>query len=351
MKTTIFTPDFKNTLKITFVSLGLVALTACNKTNSTKKADLVQQQVVTQSELNNVRLADGMPLTIQVSTRWTIEDKASFESQFNSVGTFDSLIFTPRQQELANMVSNRYNNVDSVFTGMRHVFINDLKGYLLSNLGEEGVSVDDVIISNVIFPSNYTRAKETLALQEQELKRIRKQSVIDLENSEARKQQAIAQGEIDKEQARLTAEVEKINAETEGSRRQSMMARAETEKQVAEKRAESDARRQVLMAEADAEKQKLYAAAELERQTKLKDLEVKKQTELNLVAIEKEKLREQMLFDQQVQMADLCSKNPTYATYLINKQLANNVQIAVLPSGQDATLFQGLLNNGLTSKK
>lgn len=346
------TLSFKNNklLKGCILSFAFIALIACNKTQEVK-TDLVQKQVVSKSTLYNVRLADGIPLTIQLSTRWLIEDKNSFDEQFVTTRTYDSLILTPRQQELANNVSNQYDNVDSVFAGMRHVFLTDLKDYLLTNLGEEGIHIDDVIISDIVFPITYTQGKERLALQDQELKRIRKQSTIDLENAEARKQQAIAQGAVDREQARLNSEIEKINADTEGTRRKSMLAKAETEKQVAEKRAEADARRQVLMAEADAEKQKLYAGAEVERQTKLKDLEVQKQTELNMVAITKEKQREQLLFDQQVKMADLCGKNPAYATYLINKELAENVQIAVLPSGQDASVFQGLLNNGLTSKK
>ena len=342
-------------LKSKLATLPLAVFMAFNLSSCTDKTEaqeeLVQKQVVSQSVLNNVRLADGVPLSITLSTRWLIENKKAFDEKFNSHGYYDSLILQPRQLELANGISNQYDNVDSVFTVQRHAFINDLKVYITENLGEEGVTIEDVIVAKVEFPVNYTNAKETLALQEQELKRIRKQSVIDLEMAEASKSKAIAQGAVNVEQAKLNAELESINAKTEESRRKSTLARAETEKLVNEKRAQSEARRQVLLAEADAEKQKLYAAADLDKKEKLKNLEVQKQIELNKVALEKEEKREKMLFAQQVQMADLCNKNPNYASYLINKELANNVQIAVLPADQDASVFQNLLNNSMAINK
>ena len=186
-------------------------------------------------------------------------------------------------------------------------------------------------------------------MQEQELKRIQNQSVIDLENAKAAKEQAIAQGVVNVEQAKLNAELEKINAETEKSRRASMLARAETDKQVTEKNAEGEARRQVLMAKAEAEKQELYAQKDLDKKIKLKDLEIQRQRELDALAYEKDKLNEKKNYENEIRMADLCTKNPIYASYLINKELASKVQIAVLPSGQEATVFKGLLNNSMSS--
>ena len=323
----------------------LILLTSCSE-----EKEPIRQQMVTQSTLNNVRLADGIPLRIDLSTRWVIENQELFFGQFRTAGEYDSLILIPRQKELANHVSIQYHYVDSVFTSQRKDFIYQLKEYLVIQLNEEGIKVNDVIISNIEFPVSYTSAKEQLALQDQELKRIKKQSIIDQENAEANRQQAIAQGVVNVEQAKLNAELEKINAETEKSRRASMLARAETEKQVAEKQAHAEARRQVLLAEAEAQKQELYAQKELVKKTKLKDLEIQRQKELDLLAVEKEKLNEKQKFENDMRMAELCAKNPAYANYLINKELASKVQIAVLPSGQEATVFSGLLNTQMSNK-
>lgn len=315
-------------VKTGFMICLISILFSCNNSN-----DKIRTQVLSQTILKNVRLADGIPLHIQISTRWEIEDQSLFKTQFGNSSKYDSLVLFPRELELANNVSNLYNNVDSVFTSQRHAFINNLKTYLTKNLGEKGIKINEVIVADVVFPNSYTNAKEKLAMQDQELKRIRKQSLIDIQAAQARKEQTTAQGEVDMEKALTTAKVEKINAKTEESRRKSMLARAETEKQVAEKKAESDARRQVLMAKAD-----------LEKMNDLKNLEVQKKKDFNKVAIENQNEIKKAAFDNDIRMAKLCNDNPIYAKYMINKELASKVKIAVVPSGENGNVFSGLLD-------
>ena len=335
---------------ITLLSLTFfLTLTSCQKKQTQQEP--VRQQMVSQSVLNGVRLADGMPLSIKLSTRWEIADSKHFEKQFGSTGRFDTLVLTPKQLELANQVSNRFEHVDSVFTTQRQAFILQLKQHLLNKLGEEGVEVNDVIVSKIEFPASYTNVKERLALQEQELKSIRKQSVIDLENAEAQKKKAIAQGVVNVEQAQIDARLEKIQAEMEQSRRASMLAKAETDKQVAERRAQAEARRQVLLAEADARQRELYADVEVERSRKLNNVEVKKQEELAQVELKKEEQNNELAYQHNIKMASLCEQRPAYASYLINKQMAEKVQIAVLPNDKNATVFSGLLNQEMTFAK
>jgi len=318
---TVFSKNISSflTLKISAIIGLMLVFSSCNKSEETKT------QVLSQTILKNVRLADGIPLNIQVSTRWEIEDQNTFKTQFKNRTNYDSLVLFPRELELANNVSNQYKNVDSVFTSQRHIFINNLKTYLTENLGEKGIKINEVIVADVIFPVKYTNAKEKLAMQDQELKRIRK--------PDARKEQMKAQGEVDMEKALTTAKVEKINAKTEESRRKSMLAKAETEKQVAEKKAESDARRKVLL-----------ARAELEKMKDLKNLEVQKKKDFNKVALENQSEIRNAEFDNDMRMAKLCNDNPVYAKYMVNKELASKVKIAVVPNGENKNVFSDLLN-------
>lgn len=331
------------------VVLSAVVFTSCNQKTPTPTP--IRKQIVTQAILQGVRLADGMPLAIAVSTRWEIENNQQFETQYGSAGRYDTLVLTPKQLELASQVSNTYQSVDSVFTTQRQAFIKSLKAHLTQNLSDDGVEVNEVIISKIEFPASYTQVKERLALQDQELKSIKKQSIINLENAQAQKEQAIAQGEVNVEQAQLDARLAKIQAEMEQSRRASKLASAETDKQVAAKRAEADARRQVLMAEADAKQREMFATVEAERNRKLNEVEVQKQTELAQVELTKEKKNEEIAFEANVKMAGLFEENGNYASYLINKELASKVQIAVVPAGQDASVFSDLLNNSTAFKK
>ncbi|MFT6746517.1 MAG: regulator of protease activity HflC (stomatin/prohibitin superfamily) [Glaciecola sp.] len=301
------------------IAVGTLTLTSCDK----KKVEVakVSKDFVHNSTLQKVRLGDGIPLSINMSVRWKIEDMVSFKKQFTSADAFDSLVLAPRKLELANNVSNTYASVDTMFNSQRLKFITDLKAYLKSNLGEEGIAIKEVIISDIIFPRTFLNSKEKLALQEQELETIRKQSIINVARAEADKKQTKANGLVAMTRAEVDAKVQRIKADTEKSRRASKLAKAETEKQVAKLRAQSDATRK-----------KLLAKASLESKTDLRDLE-----------LGRKKQEAQLEFNNDMRMAKLCSDNPVYATYMVNKELASKVQIAVLPSNQDASVFSNLL--------
>lgn len=326
--------NFKSVTTVAVASALAISITSCGKKTKEIPAEKISKDFVFNSTLQDVRLGDGVPLDINVAVRWKIDDVAKFSSQFESPEKYDSLVIQPRQLELANIISNKYDNVDSVFTTQRHSFVNELKSYLISHLGEDGIEIKEVIVADIVFPNTYTNAMEQLAMQEQELERIRKQSVIDLERSLSERKQAEEDGKVSMARAKMNAEVQKINAETEQSVRSNRLAQAETEKQVSK-----------LQAQAQAERDELMAQVQLKKQQDLKALEVKHQRELDLASVEKQKQMENLSFDQDMKMAKLCSENPVYASYMVNKELASKVQIAVLPNNQDASVFSGLLNS------
>lgn len=312
------------TVRILFSQLLIaMLLTFVFQSCTQKKKETVKESrdFVHNSILQKVRLGDGIPLAIDISVRWKVEDYASFEKQFKNANEFDSLVLNPRKLELANNVSNQFEHVDTLFNSKRQTYIQAMKDYLKNNLGEEGITIKEVIISDIIFPKSYLDSKEKLAMQQQELQTIRKQSIINVERAEANKRQAEADGKVTMTKAEVNAKVQRINAETEKSIRATRLAKAETEKQVAKLRAESDAA-----------KQKLLAKARLEEKTDLKNLEINQQNEMA-----------KMQFDNDMRMAKLCTDNPVYATYMVNKELASKVQIAVLPNNQDASVFNSLL--------
>lgn len=70
----------------------------------------------------------------------------------------------------------------------------------------------------------------------------------------------------------------------------------------------------------------------LEEQKALREQEVQKQREIDMLAIEKDKT-----------IAQLCATNPSYASFLINRELASKVQIAVLPTGADTSFLTSLM--------
>lgn len=313
--------------------LTTLLFVAC--TESTEPSPLTRDQVF-QTQLYDVRLGDGVPLDISLSVRWKIEATDEFFQQFSSIGAYDSLILRPRSREIAAGVGNTYPSIDSLFTTQRFAFINDLKHAFSTKLLEEGMEVKEVIVSEIEYPVAFTQAKERVGLKEQEMESIRQQAQIDQERALAARQKAEADGKVAVAEAQVQGRLEKIQAETEKSRRKIEMARAETERQVAEMKAKTEAKRIQLLAQAD-----------LEKNRQLKKLEIEHQRDLQTVEVEKERSTYQLSLEQELEQAKLCAENPSYASFLISRELASKVQIAVVPSDGSGNLFGDLLGRGL----
>ena len=288
--------------------------------------------------ISGVRLGDGVPLNLDVNVRWKVEDVNIFEKQFQNVDNFNELILKPRMKELISNVSYEFESVDSVFSTQRQHYIDEVKDKLLNKLGEHSVNIKEVILVDIIFPKSYTDAMVKKGLQQQELERIRIQNVMDLEKSDANRKRAEADGKVAIARAEAQGRLEKIQAKTEESRRSIELARAETEKQVAKKRSE-----------AEAERKRILAKAALQEREDIKNLEVQKVRDLARAELDHKKQLVALEFDEQVKMANLCKDNPTYASFIVNRELAAKVDIAVLPTGTDPTVFRDVIHNRMPS--
>lgn len=295
--------------------------TACHQAGSQGKTlDHVFKTV-----LSDVRLGDGVPISLEMNIRWKIMDRDEFYSQFTSIGQYDTLILQARAMELAAKITNTYDSVDSVFTSKREQFIDEIKTKLQSNLGEDGITVKEIIMSDIIFPSTFTKAMEHVGLRERELENIRLQNTIDIENASAKEEKTKADGQVAIQEAKVEGQVAKINAETEQKRRLSRLAQAETEKQVLE-----------LEAQAEAAKKRYLAKADLDEKTDLKNLEIQRQKDVF-----------QLELEHQREIASMIYANPSLASFLVSKELASQVQIALVPMGNDGSVFNEMLTNSL----
>lgn len=304
---------------------------ACNTAQNARTETRVNQNILTE-----VRLGDGIPLSLHTTLRWTISDSRVFYSQFESPNIFNQEILIPRSLEIAKKTSNKFDSVDSVFSVDRDIYIAQIKNDLTNGLIEEGITVREVIVSDISFPGKFISAKETVGLKEQELERIRQEKVVNIERAKALKEQVSADGQVDIARAEAEGKVQNIKAKTEKTRRKAEVAIAETEAQV-----------ERMKAKAEADKNRSLAEAEVEKVRDMKNIDVQKKREMEQIAIDKVKQLDRVEFERQIQLAKLCQENPTYATFLVNKELASKVDIAVLPSGGERNVFDNIINNNM----
>lgn len=320
----------KNVIYFLLLSGFIVLLYSCSNSQQSNETEIHRNY------LENVRLGDGIPLGLNITLRWAVNDSKVFYSQFSSTDTFNSQILIPRSFELVKQESNKFPSVDSVFSVHRDNYIEQIKTVLKDGLIEDGIIIRDVIIADIVFPDKYIIAKETVGLKDQELERIRQQNIVNIEKSKALKDQADADGQVEVARAEAESKVQAIKAKTEKTRRKAEIAIAETEAQVA-----------ILNAKAEAEKNRELANAEVDKVRDLKNIEVQQKRELEQIAIDKVSKLDKVEFEKQLQLARLCTENPTYASFLVNKELASKVGIAVLPTGSEKNVFDNIINHNM----
>ncbi len=293
-----------------------------------------------QTYLEEIRLGDGVPLDLTINLRWKVKDRRNFSRQFTNIDTYHQKILIPRSQEIVATLSNQFLSVDSVFGSQRQAYLARIKNDLNTGLEDGLVSMKEVIIAQVRFPDAYTMAKEDIGMRNQELAHIQEQNKVDLAQAEADRKRTEASNKIRIAQAEADGKLEKIQTQMEKDRRAIALARAETDRQV-----------EKMKTDAESERRLVLAKAELAKQRDLKNLELEKRREIDQVGLTKVANENQLLHEQQMQLAKLCTENPIYASFLVNRELAGQVEIAVLPTGTDPNVFKDLLHHNMPSHR
>lgn len=309
--------------QLLFLLAGIIIALICCSCGQKAPAERAEQ--ISEISFTDVRLGDGVPVNVQISIYWQGEHSEVGPARPDSV--LGKLLYA-RGMETIREISNQFAPIDSVFSTQRDDFIAAIKESLLLRLPEPDLTVRDVIVLDVQFPAAFTQALEDIGLQDLKGQQIVKQNELALAQAAANEKKAVADGEVAIARAEAEGRLQAIQARTENDRRKSEMAKAETAAAVA----------------------RTQATAEVDRLRKLKVVEVEKQREIEMIAVDKQRAMDKVAMEQQLELARLCQENPTYASFLVNRELAGNVEIAVLPTGTDMNVFGGLLQSRLPGK-
>ena len=304
-------------------AIGLL-LSQCTRTAEEAK----MKEQIFQFRANQVRLSDGVPLDFNCYIYWNIEYPKAFLQQYDSLAAFTGKVLQPRAAQSVLEVAHRYDSVDSVFGGQRPAFMAEVKQALKRSLQMEGIIIREVTIADLSFPSSYLEFKQRAGLQRQELENIKQQTVIEIAQVEKERKMTEVRARVQVAQEEANAKILDIQTKSEERKRASELARAETQAQLDFKKAMSEA-----------ERQRTMNGVELEKLTQLKDLEISKTSQLN----ENE-------WTNQTELARLHEENPRYTSFLVNKELAGKIHMAVLPTGSSPDILTNFWK-GLENEK
>jgi regulator of protease activity HflC (stomatin/prohibitin superfamily) len=302
----------------------------CQCTNTPTANHLANEpERLTRLRIEQVRLHDGVPLVINADLHWQVSDQAIFGRYHAAPDSFPKWIMLPRAQEVLREYAHNFHSVDSVFFAQRTFFLKGAKQSLIESMQKDGVLVNDVLITSVEFPQSYVSAMEAAGLQRQEMERIKRQTAIAIAEAEGERKKTEAKAQIEIAQEIANAKVRDIQASTENKRRESELNRAETEVQL--------------------EAKKTITAAERQRQ--LDKVELEKVAGQNDLVVQKTQKLDQAEIDRNRELAKVYQEHPEYANFVVNKELAGKVSIAVVPPGQDQTVLNRFLDQTPKGKK
>lgn len=309
---------------VSLVLLSCMLLAACKQNTADPEKDHLSSYHFAQ-----VRLADGVPLDISVNIRWQVQEPETFYRQQLHPDTFQRHVLFPRCEEALRSMAHHYPSVDSIFLRQRERFLNDVKNTLAAALNTDGIGAKEVIVSELKFPDTYTTAMEQAGLLRQEFERIRRQSSVEIAMADAERKKAEAMARVQIAQEEANARIRDIQARTEERNRAAELAKAETEVQI-------EAKKAVIAAD----RQRQLNEVEIEKVSKLQNLDLLKQKQTDSVEVNRHNT-----------LARVYAENPNYATFVVNKEMASKVNIAVVPAGTNANVFDNLINGTVPGKK
>lgn len=320
-------------------SFFLLILSLCSvQCQQTATSREVAVERLTNFSIDNIRLYDGVPLGMDFNLHWQAEPNV-FERFKVSADSFPKTILTPLAEEALRDFAHNFHSVDSVFFGQRDYFIQTSKDKLGAALQKSGISVQSIVLRSLRFPQTYVAAIEAAGLQRQEMERIRHQTAIAVAEAEGERRKTEAQSRIQIAQEEANARVRDIQASTETRRRAAEVERAETEVQIEAKKALIAADRQRQMDKVELDKMAQLNEINQKRTRETDQAELEKMAKLNELNQQKGLQSNEVELARNRELAKVYVENPTYAQFVVNKELAAKVNIAVLPAGQEQTVL------------
>lgn len=301
-----------------------ILLAQCRQPQTTAPTAVVEERL-SKFSIAHIRLYDGVPLGMDFDLRWRVEDPTVFQHFHTTADSIPTKIILPRAEETLRNFAHGFHSVDSVFFIQREYFIQSAKKRLMADLRQDGIVVSAMLLRTLNFPQTYVAAMEAAGLQRQEMERIKRQTAIAVAEAEGERRKTEALSRIQIAQEEANARVRDIQASAETRRRAAELDRAETEVQIEGKKA-------VIAAE----RQRQMDKAELDKMAQLNELNQQKNRQSNETELTRNR-----------ELAKVYQDNPAYAQFVVNRELAAKVNIAVVPTG----LEQGVLGRFLEQGK
>jgi regulator of protease activity HflC (stomatin/prohibitin superfamily) len=291
----------------------------------------------------NVQSKEGLNIGLGISVRYRLDPNKLASVQAHLPQPADKELVPPVVASAWRDLAPEYT-VREIFSTKREEVRGRAAGVITKKLAEDGIVVEEVMLSDIQLPPEYAQGLEGLLLKEQQ----DDQMAVDTDIQQ--KQVKIAELQAEAE------EVQKVKAAEGDAQSKVVEAKGEAdamqytlplkEKQIEQSKLEAEARKEATIqnAEADAQAKVIDSKAELERRNLLADAEA------NRIKVVAAANAERMASE-----ADLLNKSPLLINKIVAEKLSDKIQVVMVPSDGKFffanDIFKGIGSNPLVKQE
>jgi regulator of protease activity HflC (stomatin/prohibitin superfamily) len=268
----------------------------------------------------NVQSKEGLNIGLGITVRYRLDPNKLASVQAHLPQPADKELVPPVVASAWRDLAPEYT-VREIFSTKREEVRGRAAGVITKKLADDGIVVEEVMLSDIQLPPEYAQGLEGLLLKEQQ----DDQMAVDTDIQQ--KQVKIAELQAEAE------EVQKVKAAEGDAQSKVVEAKGEAdamqytlplkEKQIEQSKLEAEARKEATIqnAEADAQAKVIDSKAELERRNLLADAEA------NRIKVVAAANAERMASE-----ADLLNKSPLLINKIVAERLSDKIQVMMVPS-------------------
>jgi regulator of protease activity HflC (stomatin/prohibitin superfamily) len=270
--------------------------------------------------LLTVQSLEGLKIGLGVTVRYRLEPNKLASVQMHLPQPADQQLVPPVVASAWRELAPQYT-VKEIFSTKREEVRAKAAGIINRKLSNDGIVVEEVMLSEIQLPEEYAKGLEGLLLKEQQ----NDQMAVDTEIQQKQVRIAELQAEADAaqkvKQAEAEAKARVVEAKGESDAMQYTLPLKE--KQIEQTKLEAEARKQATIQNADAQAQAkvIDSKAELERRNLLAQAEASR---IKLVAdADADRMRRE---------AELLNRSPLLINKIVAERLSDKIQVVMVPS-------------------
>lgn len=267
-----------------------------------------------------VQSREGLNIGLGVTVRYRLDPAKLASAQAHLPQPADKEIVPPVVASAWRELAPQYT-VREIFSSKREEVREKAAGIITRKLASDGIVVEEVMLSDIQLPEEYSKGLEGLLLKEQEDDQLGVQTDIQEKQVRIAELQAEAEAKQKVKEAEGDAQAKVVEAKGESDAMQYTLPLKQ--KQIEQSKLEAEARKEATIqnAEADAEAKVIDSKAELQRRNLLADAEASR---IRVVAAaDAERMRSE---------ADLLNRSPLLINKIIAERLSDKIQMVMVPS-------------------